>query len=132
MRSRKGSQKASIQTVRHGQKGFSLIEILVSLGILAAILLPFMSFISYRLAKERESDELIRAIEIAKTTMEEVRFLPEVRDSEAVIDNKYLLNIKVLDGDEPDEPQGLLPVEIDIAIYRLKNNARLVELRALR
>ena len=113
-------------------KGFTLIEMIVALAVLGAVLLPFLSFISYRLSKERESDEMIMVIEIIKAKMEEALLLPEVKDSEEIIENRFLLKIKVLDGDDFDEPQNLSPLEIHISIFRLKDNAKLFELCALK
>jgi prepilin-type N-terminal cleavage/methylation domain-containing protein len=114
------------------KKGFTFIEILVALGILGAVLLPFLSFVSYRLSKEAQNDELLRAIEIIKMKTEEVLLLPEVKDNEEIIEEKYLLKIKILDGDQYDEPINLKPVEIHLSIFRLKNNEKLFELHALK
>lgn len=114
------------------QGGFSLIELLVALTILSAVILPFLSFVSYRLKKERESDDLIEAIEIAKSKMEGILLLPEVKDKEETIGNKFMLKIKVLDGDQYDEPQNLKPLEIQISVSRLKDKVNLITLFALK
>ncbi|MEO0095181.1 MAG: type II secretion system protein [candidate division WOR-3 bacterium] len=114
------------------QGGFSLIELLVALTILSAVLLPFLSFVSYRLKKERESDDFIEAIEIAKSKMEGILLLPEVKDKEETIGNKFMLKIKVLDGDQYDEPQNLKPLEIQISVSRLKDKVNLITLFALK
>ncbi|MBA7542954.1 hypothetical protein ES705_35279 [subsurface metagenome] len=112
--------------------GFSLIELLVALVILSIVLLPFLSTISYRLSKERENDEMIKAIEIAKSKMEEVLLLPEIKDSEEIIENKFLIKIKILDGDKHDEPVNLKPIEARITVLRLKDKVKLIELSALK
>ena len=113
-------------------RGFSLIEVIVALGILGFVLLPFLSFISFRLARERQNDELIRALEIIKSKMEETLVLPQIKDHEETIENRFLLKIKVLDGDDPEEPINLSPVEVNITIFRLQDSTRIYELRALR
>ncbi len=114
------------------RNGFSLIELLVALVILSVVLLPFLSTISYRLSKERENDEMIKAIEIAKSKMEEVLLLPEIKDSEEIIENKFLIKIKILDGDKHDEPVNLKPIEARITVLRLKDKVKLIELSALK
>ncbi len=113
-------------------RGFSLVEIIVALGILGFVLLPFLGFISFRLARERQNDELIRASEIIKRKMEEILVLPQVKDYEETIENRFLLRVKVLDGSDPLEPINLSPVEVDITIFRLRDSTQLYQLRALR
>lgn len=114
------------------ERGFSLVELLVALTILSAVLLPFLSFVSYRLSKERENDEIITAIDIAKSKMEEILLLPKVKDGEEIIQNKFLLKIKVLDGDQSDEPLNLKPVEVHLSILRLKDKTNLLTISALK
>lgn len=113
-------------------RGFSLIEMLVALTILGAVLLPFLSFISYRLSKERENDEMIKVIELAKSKMEEVLLLPEIKDREEIVENRFLLKIKVFDGDQFDEPDNLRPVEIRLSVFRLKDKNWLIEFCTLK
>ncbi len=113
-------------------QGFSLIEILVTLAILGSVLLVFLSLIIYQLKKEKENTEMIQAMEIAKSKMEEVLSLIEVKDSEEIINGKFLLKIKVLDGDKFDEPTNLRPLEIQIAVYNLKEKKTLIELYSLK
>lgn len=75
---------------------------------------------------------MIQAMEIAKSKMEEVLSLIEVKDSEEIINGKFLLKIKVLDGDKFDEPTNLRPLEIQIAVYNLKEKKTLIELYSLK
>ncbi|MCK4252054.1 type II secretion system protein, partial [candidate division WOR-3 bacterium] len=128
---RSDSTRAVNKNLRQNH-GFSLIELLVALVILSVVLLPFLSTISYRLSKERENDEMIKAIEIAKSKMEEVLLLPEIKDSEEIIENKFLIKIKILDGDKYDEPVNLKPIEARITVLRLKDKVKLIELSALK
>jgi|GEM_PF-2991170 len=128
---RSDSTRAVNKNLRQ-HNGFSLIEILIALVILSVVLLPFLSTISYRLSKERENDEMIKAIEIAKSKMEEVLLLPEIKDSEEIIENKFLIKIKILDGDKHDEPVNLKPIEARITVLRLKDKVKLIELSALK
>ncbi len=113
-------------------RGFSLLEIIIALGILGAVLLPFLNFVSNRIARERQSDELIQAVEIARSKMEEMLLLPNVRDTEEIVEEKFLLKIKVYNGDLLDEPGDLSLVEIHISVLQLRNNTKLVEFRALK
>ena len=75
---------------------------------------------------------MIKAIEIAKSKMEEVLLLPEIKDSEEIIENKFLIKIKILDGDKYDEPVNLKPIEARITVLRLKDKVKLIELSALK
>jgi len=116
--------------IRH--RGFSLIELLVALVILGAVLLPFLSFLAFRVARERESDEMIRAVLLAQSKMEEVLSDREITDREETVDNKFLLTVEVLEDNSRYMPDTLLPVEIRISVYRLKDKINLADLRALR
>jgi len=112
--------------------GFSLIEVLVALAILGGVLLVSLSCIIYQLKKEKENTEMIQAVEIAKSKMEEVLSLTEIKDSEEIINGKFLLRIKVLDGDKFDEPINLRPIEVRIAVHKLKEKKSLIELYSLK
>jgi len=123
---------ARVLNTKSYRKGFSLIEVLVALAILGSVLLVSLSFIIYQLKKEKENTEMIQAIEIAKSKMEEVLSLTEVKDNEEIVNGKFLLKIKVLDGDKPDEPINLRPMEIQITVYKLKEKTSLIELYSLK
>lgn len=117
--------------VFNGNKGFSLLEVIIALGILGFVLLPFLGFISYRVSQEQQSDEMIRAAEIAKLNMEQALMLSIVVDAEEIVDQTFLVETKVLDGDKFDEPRNLLPLEVRVVVFRLKDRVKLVELHAL-
>lgn len=120
------------QRVPHNMNGFSLIEILVALTVLSVVLLPFLGMVSYRIRKERANDEMIKAVEIAKSKMEETLLLPDIKDREEIIENRFLVRVKVLDGDKYDEPSMRQPLEIHIGVFRLKDKSLLIELRSLK
>ena len=120
------------QYTLRGYSGFSLLEVIIALGILGIVLLPFLGFVSYRLSQERQSDDLIRAVELAKSEMEQVMALTDIAYSEEVIDEKFLAKIKVLDGDKHDEPRDILPLEIHIEVFRIEDGIKLVELHGLK
>lgn len=113
-------------------KGFSLLEVVIALGILGFVLLPFLGFISYRVSQEKQSDEMIKAAEIAKLSMERALISPIVVDAEELVDQTFLVQTKVLDGDKFDEPKDLLPLEVRVVVFRLKDRVKLVELHALK
>jgi prepilin-type N-terminal cleavage/methylation domain-containing protein len=117
---------------KKSRPGFSLIEILVALCILGVVLLPFLSFISYRLSKEHEIDEKIRAVEIARVFLEEALLTPDIQDSEIAVEEKYMVKIKVYDGDQYDEPDTLPLTEISVAVFHIQDVKQLVELHALK
>ena len=104
-----GSTDQDDHLVINGNKGFSLLEVIIALGILGFVLLPFLGFISYRVSQEQQSDEMIKAAEIAKLNMEQVLMLPIVVDAEEIVDQTFLVQTKVLDGDKFDEPRNLAP-----------------------
>ena len=118
--------------VFNGNKGLSLLEVIIALGILGFVLLPFLGFISYRISQEQQSDEIIRAAEIAKLNMEQALMLPIVVDAEEIVDQMFLVEIKVLDGDKSDEPRNLEPLEVRVVVFRLKDRVKLDELHALK
>ena len=115
-----------------GYSGFSLLEVIIALGILGIVLLPFLGFVSYRLSQERQCDDLIRAVELAKSKMEQVMTLNDIVDSEEVIGERFLVKIKVLDGDKHDEPRDILPLEIRIEVFRIEDGVKLIELHGLK
>jgi prepilin-type N-terminal cleavage/methylation domain-containing protein len=116
--------------IRH--KGFSLVELLVALVILGAVLLPFLSFLAYRLVRERENDEMIRAVLTAQSKMEEVMSVREIVEGEETVANKYLLTVDVVEENSYGLADTSLPVEIRITIYRLRDTLKLADLCALR
>ena len=118
--------------VLRGYSGFSLLEVIIALGILGIVLLPFLGFVSYRLSQERQGDDLIRAVELAKSKMEQVMALVDITDCEEVVDEKFLVKIKVLDGDKHDEPRDILPLEIRIGVFRIEDGVKLIELHGLK
>ncbi|OPX18419.1 hypothetical protein BXT86_01290 [candidate division WOR-3 bacterium 4484_100] len=112
--------------------GFSLIEILVAIIIFGIVLLPFLSFVSHQIARERKNKELRRAVGLAHSKMEEVLLLPDIRDCEDIIDDKFLIKVDVLDGDKSGEPENLEPSEIHISVYDLKTKRKYLELYSLK
>ena len=115
-----------------GYSGFSLLELMIALGILGIVLLTFLGFVSYRLSQERQSDDLIRAVELAKSKMEQVMALTDITDYEEIIDERFLVKIKILDGDKYDEPGNILPLEIRIEVFRIEDGIKLVVLHGLK
>ena len=115
-----------------GYSGFSLLEVIIALGILGIVLLPFLGFVSYRLSQEHQSDDLIRAVEIARSNMEILIALTDIVDGEEIVDDKFLVKIRVLDGDKHDEPRELVPLELSISVLRIADGVKLIELHGLK
>lgn len=113
------------------RRGFTLIELLVALAILGAVLLPFLGFVSYRLQKERENDDLIKALEIGRSSMEQIMLTTELEDGETVIENRFLVKTEVFVPEYEYISQYPLR-EIRITVQRLRDGAQLVRLCSLR
>jgi prepilin-type N-terminal cleavage/methylation domain-containing protein len=113
-------------------RGFTIIEILVALVVFTVVILSCLGFVAFQLKKERETGDLIKAAEIAQSKIEEVLLPVKVTDSEEIVGNQYLVRIKVLDGDQSDEPRDREPLEIRISVINMRNRLPLVEISALK
>lgn len=111
--------------------GFTLIELLVALVVLGAVLLPFLGFVSYRLHKERENDDLIKALELGRIKIEQTLILTEPEYSESRESDRFLVKTEIFTPElEYNDKYGLK--EIRVSVIRIKDQTVLVRLCALK
>lgn len=118
--------------IRSVNCGFSLVEVLVALGILGIVLLPFLTLISYRMSKEQLTDEIRIALEIAKSRMEEIMMSDEVHECKEIIDRQFLVTVSTAARNGYREPAGVPLVEINVSVFRMRDSTRLVAIHSLK
>lgn len=66
------------------KKGLTLIEVIVSIGILAIVTGPFLGTIILSTRNNAYSEQVLKASELSQTVMEEIKSKPDFLDIEAV------------------------------------------------
>jgi len=91
------------------EQGYSLVEVLVSLAILSAVLVPTVAFIAYAAGYPMNQDK-IKALSLGRTEMEQTLSAKSESDSIYVADDRYMVYRKV------EREQNL--VFIDVKVFR--------------
>jgi len=89
------------------RKGFTYIEVLITLAVMAVLFVPMMRFFSYGLASSAISGEIITGVYLARGEMERIKNLN--------VSKKQLKKIGDIWRPELDEP----PLEANKARWRL-------------
>jgi len=111
--------------------GFTLIELLVALVVLGTVLIPFLGFVSYRLHKERENDDLIKALELGRAKIEQTLLLSDPEYSETPVLDRFLVKTEIFTPElEYNDKYELR--EIRVSVIRIKDQVVLVRLCALK
>lgn len=121
-------------------RGFTLLEILVAITVLAILLLPLFSVLTGGLRKEASLNEVQTALKIAQDAMERVLDTQvkkaDIRDEEAQVlvgGTTYRVVRDAVDGRESDEPAlGTDPLEVWVRVYKGQEAAPLAELVTLK
>jgi len=89
-------------------KGFSLLEIVVALGILTLLLLPISSFLTSGVHQLSTARSIAEATSLLQSAVEEVKLLAKEDwetidwDEIKLIDPEYQIGITLSDGPDPD------------------------------
>jgi len=121
------------------QKGFTYIELLVALAVIAALFVPVMRLFSHSLYSSTVSRDLITATNLAKWQMERLKNLNFTKEQLLQIgdgvyppmdetpmkmnDAKWRIRRVVVKDKLPDGINLKKPVEIRVLVYRAKNKS---------
>jgi len=125
--------------IRNGA-GFSMVELLVAITIIAIMVLPLVGLISSQLRKDQRTVDRKIALQLAQSTMEKLldRNFPgsQVRDdSSAILLNgkQWIVLVDALDGLEYDEPDGGTdPLEVHVTVYAQEDRNAKAAFKALK
>jgi len=120
--------------------GFSLIELLVAVTLIAILILPLVSLVSAQLGRDQKLADRETALRVAREVMERAldTGLPSaaVRDDtvRVVMDGRsWLASVDAVDGmGEGEPPGGTDPLEVKVTVYGQNSRAPLASVRALK
>ena len=121
------------------QKGFTYIELLIALAVIAALFVPVMRLFSHSLYSSSVSRDLITATNLGKWQMERLKNLnftkeqllqigdgvyPPMDEEPMEMNNaKWRIRRVILKEKLPDDVSYKKPVEVHILVHRAKNNS---------
>jgi type II secretion system protein I len=102
-------------------KGFTLIEVLVAITIIAILIIPLIGVVTGQFKKDQNIVDKKMALQLAREAMEKALQPGLVADDsvEVFADGKrWLIVTDVIDGQEGDEPAlGTDPLEVQVRVY---------------
>lgn len=102
-------------------KGFTLIEVLVAITIIAILIIPLIGVVTGQFKKDQNIVDKKMALQLAREAMEKALQPGIVIDDSTEVSasgKKWLVITDVIDGQEGDEPVlGTDPLEVQVRIY---------------
>lgn len=102
-------------------KGFTLIEVLVAITIIAILIIPLIGIVTGQFKKDQNIVDRKMALQLAREVMEKALQPGMVADDSVEVSadgKKWLIVTDVIDGQEGDEPAlGTDPLEVQVRIY---------------
>jgi general secretion pathway protein I len=104
---------------RNGNRGFTLLEVLIAMMILTISIVVIFQLFSGGLRSAKLSDEYTRAIFHARAKMEEALLAQRLREgeTEGIIEEDYRWRLSIVPM-ESEEDSGFLPSSIE-ALFRV-------------
>lgn len=102
-------------------KGFTLIEVLVAITIIAILVIPLIGVVTRQFKTDQNIIDKKTALQLAREAMEKALQPGTITDDSVEVSasgKKWLVIADVIDGQEGDEPAlGTDPLEVQIRVY---------------
>jgi len=117
-------------------KGFTLVEVLVAITIIAILIIPLVNVVTGQLKKDQDLVDRKEALQLAREALEKALQPGAVTDDSIAVSSgkrQWMVVTDAIDGLEGDEPPlGTDPLEVRIRIYLPPKREALASLTALK
>jgi general secretion pathway protein I len=105
---------------RISKKGFTLIEVMVSVMVMAITLTVIMSLFSGGLQSKKRAEDYIRAVDLANSIIQEILLKQTVEPGvqEGGFDNGYSWRVEII-SDAPEVPDDKIIIQQGQKVYTI-------------